>query len=260
MRPAGSGGGAEPGSAPSPAPLSLLRRVVFGIAMGLVFVVLLGLGTWQVQRRTWKLDLIARVDARVQAPAVPAPGPAAWPQVGAEDAYRHVSLSGVFLHDRETLVQAVTERGAGFWVLTPLRRPDASLVLVNRGFVPSANRDPATRQAWQVAGETRVTGLLRLTEPGGAFLRSNDPKDGRWYSRDVAAIAAARGLTDVAPYFVDADAAPNPGGLPVGGLTVIAFPNSHLVYALTWYGMALMLAGAVIYILRGRRTSRPVGE
>jgi len=232
----------------------LLRRVVFGVGAGLVFVVLLGLGTWQVERRAWKLDLIARVDARVQAPAVPAPGPAEWPRIGPDDAYRHITVSGIFLNDRETLVQAVTERGGGFWVLTPLRRPDGSLVLINRGFVPGDRRDPATRAAGQVAGETTVTGLLRLTEPKGAFLRSNDPKEDRWYSRDVAAIAAARGLSDVAPYFLDADAAPNPGSLPVGGLTVIAFPNSHLVYALTWYGMALMLAGAMVYLLRsGRR-------
>ncbi len=253
MRPAGSGGGADPGSAPSPAPLSFLRRAVFGVGAGVVFLVLLGLGTWQVERRAWKLDLIARVDARVHAPAVSAPGPAEWPRVGPDDAYRHVRLSGTFLHDRETLVQAVTERGGGFWVLTPLRRPDGSLVLVNRGFVPGDRRDPATREPGQVAGETTVTGLLRLTEPKGAFLRSNDPTDDRWYSRDVAAIAAARGLTEVAPYFVDAGATPNPGGLPVGGLTVIAFPNNHLVYAITWYGMALMLAGAMVYVLRGGR-------
>lgn len=258
MDPSGSAGGS--GAGPSPAPLSLRRLVVFGAASVFVFVVLVGLGTWQVQRRAWKLDLIARVDARVQAPAAPAPGPAEWAAIGPDDAYRHVWLSGIFLHDRETLVQAVTAQGGGFWVLTPLRRSDGSLVAVNRGFVPGANRDPATRPAGQVAGETRVTGLLRLTEPGGAFLRANAPQDGRWYSRDVAAIAAARGLRDVAPYFVDADAAPNPGGLPVGGLTVIAFPNSHLVYALTWYGMALMLAGAGIYILRGGRTHRPAGE
>ncbi len=255
MDPSGSAGGS--GGDPSPAPLSLGRRIVFGAAAAFVFVVLVGLGTWQVQRRAWKLDLIARVDARVHAPAVPAPGPAAWPQIGPDDAYRHVTVSGTFLHDRETLVQAVTERGGGFWVLTPLRRSDGSLVLINRGFVPGDRRDPVTRAAGQVAGETAVTGLLRLTEPKGAFLRSNDPKDDRWYSRDVAMIAAARRLSDVAPYFVDADATPNPGGLPVGGLTVIAFPNSHLVYALTWYGMALMLAGAMVYLLRsGRRNNR----
>ncbi|MHB2207534.1 SURF1 family protein [Methylobacterium sp. CM6257] len=231
----------------------MLRRIIFGVAAAIVFVVLLGLGTWQVERRAWKLDLIARVEARVHAPAVPAPGSAEWSRIGPEDAYRHVRLSGTFLHDRETLVQAVTERGGGFWVLTPLRRPDGSLVLVNRGFVPGDRRDPSSREAGQVSGEITVTGLLRLTEPKGAFLRSNDPKDDRWYSRDVAAIAAARGLTEVAPYFVDADATPNPGGLPVGGLTVVAFPNNHLVYAITWYGMALMLAGTVVYLLRGGR-------
>jgi surfeit locus 1 family protein len=107
-----------------------------------------------------------------------------------------------------------------------------------------------------------VTGLLRITEPKGGFLRANDPAAERWYSRDVAAIAAARGLADAAPYFIDADAAPNPGGLPVGGLTIVAFPNSHLVYAITWYGLAVMLAGAVLYVVRDERRvrSKPAGR
>ncbi|MCJ2013856.1 SURF1 family protein [Methylobacterium sp. J-076] len=253
--PAPSPGGGE--AAPSPSPL---RRAVFGLGAAFVCLTLLGLGTWQVQRRAWKLDLIARTEARVHAPASPAPGPAEWGRIGPGDAYRHVRLGGRFLHDRETLVQAVTEDGAGFWVLTPLRREDGSLVLVNRGFVPGDRKNPATREAGQVPGPVEVTGLLRLTEPGGAFLRTNDPAGGRWYSRDVAAIAAARGLSDVAPYFVDADAAPNPGGLPTGGLTVVAFPNSHLVYALTWYGLALMLAGFGLHRTFRRRGTRPSGE
>jgi surfeit locus 1 family protein len=104
----------------------------------------------------------------------------------------------------------------------------------------------------QPRGPVLVTGLLRIGEPHGGFLRRNDPKDGRWYSRDVAAIAAARGLSPrlTAPYFIDADATPNPGGLPVGGLTVIAFPNSHLVYALTWYGLALLVGVGFAYAAR----------
>jgi surfeit locus 1 family protein len=103
-----------------------------------------------------------------------------------------------------------------------------------------------------------VTGLLRISEPHGGFLRRNDPKSSRWYSRDVAAIAAVHGLspTLTAPYFIDADATPNPGGLPVGGLTVIAFPNSHLVYALTWYGLALLVAVGVGYAARAERRIR----
>lgn len=247
----------SPGSDPAP---SLLRRVVFGLGAAVVFVTLIGLGTWQVQRRAWKLDLIARTDARVHAPPVEAPGPASWAAIGPQDAYRHVRLSGQFINDRETLVQAVTDDGAGFWVLTPLRRPDGTLVLVNRGFVPGSRKDPATRQAGQLSGPVQVTGLLRLTEPGGAFLRVNDPAGERWYSRDVAAIAAARGLSDVAPYFVDADATPNPGGLPVGGLTVVSFPNNHLVYAITWYGLAAMLGGFTLYRAFGRRAGQSSGE
>ena len=78
-----------------------------------------------------------------------------------------------------------------------------------------------------------------MTEPKGAFLRTNDASADRWFSRDVAAISAKHGLENPAPYFIDADATPNPGGFPVGGLTIIAFPNNHLVYALTWFALAV---------------------
>lgn len=220
--------------------------------LALVFI---ALGTWQVQRLFWKLDLIARVDARAHAEPVPPPERAEWSRVSsAEDEYRRVTATGTFDHDKAVLVQAVTERGAGFWVLTPLVQADGSAVLVNRGFVPSDRRDRASCTAGDLAGNVRVTGLLRMTEPGGAFLRTNNPAENRWYSRDVAAIASSQGLTDVAPYFIDADATPNPGGLPVGGLTIVSFRNSHLVYALTWYALAAMsVAGA--YLAYRKRVS-----
>ncbi|MEJ8853189.1 SURF1 family protein [Variovorax robiniae] len=223
----------------------------------LLFAGFIALGTWQVERRAWKLDLIERVEQRVHAPAVAAPGPASWPTVSAaRDEYRHVRVSGTFLHDRETLVQAVTTLGAGFWVLTPLRQShDGHVVLVNRGFVPPEARERAARSAMEPAGETSVTGLLRMTEPKGGFLRSNDAAGGRWYSRDVQAIAAARGLADVAPYFIDADGTPAAGerDWPVGGLTVIRFQNNHLVYALTWYALALMVAAAAWRVWREQK-------
>ncbi|HVW92494.1 MAG TPA: SURF1 family protein [Devosia sp.] len=225
---------------------------MFGLLALVGVALLVALGVWQLDRLGWKLKLIAEVDSRVHAAAVPAPGPAAWPGITQDgDEYRHVTATGHFLNNDEALVQAVTDKGAGYWVVTPLATDAGFTVLVNRGFVPSDRRDPATRQAGQIAGETRVTGLLRITEPGGGFLRANDPKTDHWYSRDVAAIAAARGLSGVAPYFIDADDTPNPGGLPIGGLTVIDFPNNHLVYALTWFALALMLAGMAAYILFG---------
>lgn len=166
--------------------------------------------------------------------------------------YRRVRATGIFDHARETFVQALTERGAGFWVLTPLRTSTGT-VLVNRGFVPPDNRAPATRAAGQSEEPVTVTGLLRVSEPKGGFLRVNDPAQGRWYSRDVEAIARARGLGPVAPFFVDAEGVA-PGGYPVGGLTMVRFPNSHLIYALTWFGLAAMsLAGTALLLRRPGR-------
>ncbi|HTJ59162.1 MAG TPA: SURF1 family protein [Devosiaceae bacterium] len=223
--------------------------VTLGLLAALGVALLLGLGIWQLERRVWKLDLIEQVDARVHADPVPAPGASAWPTITTDaDQYLRVTARGHFLNDKETLVQAVTDLGSGFWVLTPLVTDQGSTVLINRGFVPPDQRAPSSRVAGEIAGEAVVTGLLRITEPGGGFLRSNDPEHDRWYSRDVAAIASARQLDHVAPYFIDADGTPNPGGSPVGGLTVISFPNNHLVYALTWFVLAAMLAGGAVYV------------
>ncbi|MDO5641205.1 MAG: SURF1 family protein [Paracoccus sp. (in: a-proteobacteria)] len=217
-----------------------------------LFALFLGLGLWQVERLSWKRDLIARVDARVHAAPIPWAEAARMPPDLAE--YRHVTLTGRFDHTRETLVQALTELGGGFWVLTPLETADGA-VLVNRGFVPPGYRDPARRAPGQIAGEVTLTGLLRLSEPGGGFLRRNDPEGGRWFSRDTAAIAKARGIS-AAPCFMDADARPNPGGWPLGGLTVIAFRNTHLSYALTWFILAAMMAGGMVILIRHELRTR----
>ena len=235
-------------------PRSARRLAALCLLAALGCAALIGLGTWQVERLSWKRDLIRRVDERIHAAPVPAPGPADWPAITrAGDEYRHVSATGAFRHDRETLVRAVTERGPGFWVLAPLARPDGSTVLVNRGFVTPELRDRAARRSSETTGETTVTGLLRITAPGGALLRANDPAGERWYSRDVAAIAAARGLSEVAPYFIDADATPAAPDGPVGGLTVVAFPNNHLLYAIIWYALALMLASGTAAVIREER-------
>jgi surfeit locus 1 family protein len=244
--------GTDLGDKPRPARIGFVLLTILGVC------VLTALGVWQLERRVWKLDLIRRVSERVHAAPAPAPGPAAWAGItAANDEYRHVRLSGRFLNDRETLVQAVTELDGGYWLVTPLRTDQGFTVLVNRGFVPPTLRDPAARASGRIAGETTVAGLMRMTEPKGGFLRANDPARDLWRSRDVRAIAAARGLSNVAPYFVDEDLSPDPQAFPRGGLTVLTFPNSHLVYALTWFGLAALLAGSAIAALRSEsRKSR----
>jgi surfeit locus 1 family protein len=227
------------------------------VLASLFFVLFVGLGIWQIERLQWKLDLIARVDDRVHAEPVAAPGKDDWANINQkDDDYRHVTITGTYLNDKEVLVHALTERGAGYWVLTPLRTSDGSLTYINRGFVPSDKRDLSARPETQIAGETTVTGLLRMPEPDGFFLRPNDPAKNSWNSRDVAAFAAKENLGTVAPYFIDADAKSNPGNQPVGGLTVVSFRNSHLSYAITWCALATMVAGAAVFVWRYERKSK----
>lgn len=212
------------------------------IVAALLVAGLTSLGVWQLHRLAWKRDLIHKVETRVHARPVPAPRAA-----GEADAYRRIMATGHFLHERATLVQALTIRGAGFWVMTPLVTDQGFTLLVNRGFVPPEARKRYARPQ----GMVRVTGLLRVSEPGGGFLRANDPAANRWYSRDVTEIGKARQLpAPLAPYFVDAEAGAPPHALPIGGLTVLKFPNSHLSYAITWFVLAAMVVGAYMLLMR----------
>jgi surfeit locus 1 family protein len=241
--------------------------------LALLFIALFaGLGTWQVMRLQWKLALIARVEARVHAAPVAPPPAARWGGITSEsDEYRRVVLTGAYLYELTTPVQALTEEGSGYWLLTPLCTPDAHIILVNRGFIPAelgertryaprrADGDPCRAGGPRVT----VTGLLRTNERGGPFSRTNDPAHERWYTRDVAQLAAARGLTGAAPFFVDAAANQNPPDSPdqpQGGLTVVNFHNSHLVYAITWYALALMVAGASWWVARAGGTGHDEHE
>ena len=231
------------------------KAVAFAVTAVAGFAMLVCLGVWQLHRLAWKRELIERVHERIHAPAAAAPGPAQWQSVGAkQDEYRRVRVQGRYLNDRETLVQAATELGAGYWVITPFKTVDGYTVLINRGFVPRAGHATPSRLQGEFEGETTVSGLLRMSEPGGGFLRANDSMNDRWYSRDVLAITRAHGITDAAPYFIDADAIePAIASAPVGGLTVVTFANNHLQYALTWFALAMMLAAGGLLTLRQER-------
>ena len=236
-------------------------KAVLALAGIALFFAFISLGTWQVQRRAWKLDLIERVNQRVHSQPVAVPSQAEWPNVKPDShEYLAVQAQGQWLEGRSVLTQAVSDLGAGFWLLTPLQQADGTQLLVNRGFVPTEQRKAFTEQIAQApkdaAGESvSVTGLLRFSEPKGGFMRENAPEEDRWHSRDVAAIAQAKGLEPAAPFFVDQGI---PGQAvaqtwPRAGLTVIQFTNTHAVYALTWYGLALMVLVAAWLVIRHDR-------
>ena len=249
-------------AAPARRPPSLLLPTLLTLAM---LAALIGLGTWQLQRLAWKQSLIAAVSERTKQAPVEAPLAAEWPRLVSDALeYRHVRVTGRFDHAAE--VQVFTDLpdpkgkagGLGYWVVTPLRRDDGSVILINRGFVPQDRRDPGSRSEGQVEGPVTVAGLARWSEGRNAFTPDDNPQKGDWFTRDVRAIAAARNLTQVAPFFIDAEASA-PGGLPQGGETRLVFPNRHLEYALTWYGLAIALAGVYLVFAWRRRAGRQPG-
>lgn len=244
------------------------RFILWMALFSTVFAGFIALGNWQVRRESWKLKLIHNVNARVHAPAVAAPGPATWSRIEKGHLqYLHVSLKGRFLDAMPTLVHGTSDFGYGYWVMAPFETDRGFVVLVNRGYIPAAlPATPGLGRAMSPPEKTTLTGLLRLSEPGGGFLRPNQPHADQWYSRDVAAIGAAWGLPAdrVAPYFVDADATTTRAGGPVAGLTRIHFRNAHVGYAITWYLLALgTLLGAGLIIrdeLQARHPSSAVTD
>jgi surfeit locus 1 family protein len=243
----------EPGSGK---PQSLFVPAFFtflGVAL------LCGLGVWQLERKAWKESLIAAIDARVGAPPAAFPPEEAWSGLSPQaDEYRHVRLTGHFLNDKEAhlqanLVSSGSDDGAlGYDILTPLETPHGARVLVNRGFVPLDKKDPATRRDSEVQGETSVAGLIRFPQASAWFVPPDDAAKNVWFSRDPGLIAKAYGLERVAPVIVDADRAPDKAALPRGGQTRIALPNDHLQYAVTWFGLALVLICVFVAFAMGK--------
>ena len=233
---------------------SLLAPMLATLVMGGILV---GLGMWQLHRLVWKEALLARIEARSKAPPADLPPAAQWGRLKPDDyEYRHVAAFGTYDNAAETLILRASEDGPGYHVVTPLRLASGGVILIDRGFVPAALKDPQTRAAGQVSGEINVTGLLRAPEPRNVFTPHDDPARNEFFTRDPVEIARHDRLVDAAPFSIDADPAMiNPGGWPKPVSGELAIPNNHLSYALTWFGLALGLFGVFAYYAWIRLTS-----
>jgi surfeit locus 1 family protein len=216
----------------------------------------IGLGVWQLERRAWKADLLARIQIGIDNPAVPLPSgiddPAAW-------AWRQVTVEGRFDHAHELyLVGRAYEGRNGLHVVTPLLRADGGQpVLVDRGWVPLERQDPAARAAGLPDGVVTVAGVLRRPPDRGWMQPDNDPAGNHWFWIDLPAMAESAGLTAAVPMILEAAPGADPTILPIGGQTRIDLPNDHLAYAVTWFSFAGILL--VIYVISHLRR-RPEGE
>jgi surfeit locus 1 family protein len=229
------------------------------------FLILIGLGTWQVQRKAWKEGLIAVLTERLNAPPVTLPPAKDWQNLDpARDEYTRITFSTQFDNSAEALVYGTASAfrpdvtGLGYWVFTPARLADGSTIIVNRGFIPDDKKAPNSRAAGQIAGPVTIVGALRWPEARHWFTPNDDPAHNLWLSRDPHSIAAAKGLSAVAPFYVEQESPVPPGGLPQPGKLVVALPDNHLQYAITWYGLAAALAATfVVWAVNSRRRKPP---
>lgn len=237
------------------------RRLLVPALMSLVGVaMLIGLGVWQLERMAWKRALIATLTERLAADPVPLPPPAAWPGLTREAIeFRRVRLAGEFLHDKEALVYAIgsgsrtAAGGLGYRVFTPLTLDGGRLVMVDRGFVPDADKAPEARAAGQVVGPVEIVAVMRWPEARPMFAPPDDPARNMWFARDPAVIAGHKGIT-VAPFYVEQESPPAPGGLPRVTRLQPNLPDNHLQYAITWFSLALALVVIfLVWAFGGRR-------
>jgi len=240
------------------------RRARTGLVVPTLLVVValatfVGLGTWQVHRKAWKEGLIDTLERRLSATAVDLPAPGHWAHLDpVDDEFRRVKFSAAFVPGAEALVYAGSSAlrtdvsGPGYWVFAPARLAGGATLVINRGFVPEGRQDPATRTAGLIAGTTELVGVMRWPEAAGLFAPKNDPAHNLWFVRDHVAIAAGKQWGVVAPFFIDLESPQPPGGLPQAGVLKPNLRNEHLQYAITWFGLALVVAVAFAIWLRGR--------
>jgi surfeit locus 1 family protein len=233
--------------------------VVPAIAALVLFAGLVALGNWQLDRKVWKEALIDTLDRRLAAAPSALPPPELWSGLTpAEDEYRRVRFSGKLLPAAQALVFTSGSAfrpdvsGAGYWVFAPARLAGGGLVAINRGFVPEGRQDVATRVADEAGAVVDMVGVMRWPEAPNWFTPPAEPAHNLWFVRDQLAMAEARHWGEVAPFFIELESPLPPGGLPQPGPLRVNLPDDHLQYALTWYGLAAVVAVSFAVWLRGR--------
>ncbi|NDH63900.1 MAG: SURF1 family protein [Alphaproteobacteria bacterium] len=226
-----------------------LRPALWPTLISLPILVLsLSLGVWQMERREWKRDILDRLTTNQAAAPMPLDDLLRGDPLRHE--YGRVKIAGSFVHDKEFHLAARSLKNkVGLQLVTPFKTDDGKILLFNRGWIPSEKKEPAKRAEGQGTGRVELTGIVRRNQERRQFAPENVPDKNVWFHVDVPLMRRLAGAPPdpkLDAFFLDADAAPNPGGVPIGGQTRLDIPNDHLKYAITWFLMVLALAGVYL--------------
>ena len=249
----------------------MTRRIVWSrfpwvltLVTAMVLGLLVTLGVWQVQRLHWKMELITASDAAAGRPPAPlaevlsAPGDAEFRRVLA-------LCPGASTAPFVELQSIDPEGRPGVRLISLCRAPGvAAPLLLDRGFIADVEgvADPdRPRVDASAAMPLSILAQVRRTPPPGRL--APPPSNGRFYARDAAAIGQALGVDRVGAFTLFALAATNPE-LPemTPSAPPAAFSNNHFGYALTWFGLAIVLVGTYLALLlrRLRVETGQIGE
>lgn len=216
----------------------------------MALALLLWLGFWQLDRLQQKNALITRIAEGAVSRPVPAPEYSSSLNLDLE--YSRVTATGIYRHDLEIPVHAIGRGGRpGYRIYTPFERVTGSVILVNRGWVSKAMKDPASRRAGLLPGVVAVEGALRIPGAKARFAPENQPENNDWYWLDMDLAASARQLDRLAWYIIVAAADPQSPGPLRGATSAPNIANNHLGYMLTWFSLAFALV--VIFAIYHRR-------
>ena len=219
-----------------------------GVVAAAVFAVLVALGVWQLERKTWKENLIATLAERMSVPPSPVSPRGQWQSLTpAADEFRRVRMHAQFAATREARVYSGGAglrddvKGPGYFAFAPVRLPDGTTVVVNRGHVDNSSPDASLKPIALPETAVDIVGVLRWPEQPGSFVTPYSERQDLWFARDHRAMAARYGWGEVAPFYVEMESPAPAGGVPRPGRLTVKLRNDHFGYAMTWFGLAGLL-------------------
>ena len=200
---------------------------------------LIALGSWQLSRLAEKTELISKFEQRSKGPAI-AISQIFEPIDNFE--YQRVGVTGKYLHQSEIYLTGRTYEGnAGFHVITPFQTQEKT-ILINRGWGSEAYRLPSTRPFSLIEDEIYLEGILRLPGKKGYFVPENEPENGFWFTLKPDEIGKFLKREEInKEFYIDIIRTGEVIALPIAAEVNINLRNSHFNYALTWFGLGLVL-------------------